>query len=343
MSDASVKGPAAEEALRNYFLNIGYFVVRGCKFRYCEKDVTDIDLWLYDKGSAFRRERINVDIKNKKTPQAIERIFWAKGLQAVLGLDACIVATTDSRPEVRAFGLEHGVSVLDGTFFGRLVRSGKSQQQRISEEDFLSEIESSSLGKLGGDWKGRYEQSKSRLLDSLSFDGANAWLNDIQYFLQQAVQSPNVASAEWRLVYTSIAYFLISVDFILREYVAADHEQRKQLLEDGFRYGSSGRSYTQKVGDLASALVTEYVDRPGIKDEVRRALMEQAKSVRSDLLAEYLSKGMVPSLLFDQAKEFEAGAFQSIIQPPSSMSASAKGLIGVISDFFSIDRKKTLA
>lgn len=343
MSDASVKGPAAEEALRNYFLNIGYFVVRGCKFRYYEKDVTDIDLWLYDKGSAFRRERINVDIKNKKTPQAIERIFWAKGLQAILGLDACIVATTDSRPEVRSFGLEHGVSVLDGTFFGRLVRSGKSQQQRITEEDFLREIDSCSLGKLGGDWKGRYEQSKSRLLDSLSFDGANAWLNDIHYFLQQAVQTINVVSVEWRLVYTSVAYFLISVDFILREYVAADYEQRKQLLEDGFRYGSSGRSYTQKVGDLASALVTEYVDRPGIKDEVRRALMEQAEAVRSDLLAEYLSKGAVPSMLFDLAKEFEAAAFQSTSLPPSSMSTGAKGLIGVLSDFFSIDRKKTLA
>jgi hypothetical protein len=174
MTDQSLKGPAAEEALRNYFLSIGYFVVRGCKFRYDRFDVTDVDLLLYGRSSALHRERINVDIKNKKTPQALERAFWAKGLQTVLGLDACIVATTDSRPDVRAFGLEHGVTVLDGAFLSRLVKSGRSQQARIPEEALLQQLEKESLGKLGGDWRGRYEVGKSRLLDSLSFDGCNA-------------------------------------------------------------------------------------------------------------------------------------------------------------------------
>lgn len=342
MTDQSLKGPAAEEALRNYFLSIGYFVVRGCKFRYGRFDVTDVDLLLYGRSSALHRERINVDIKNKKTPQALERAFWAKGLQTVLGLDACIVATTDSRPDVRAFGLEHGVTVLDGAFLSRLVKSGRSQQARITEEALLQQLEKESLGKLGGDWRGRYEVGKSRLLDSLSFDGCNAWLNDIGYFTEQAIQAGEPSSAGWRMVYMSLACFLISVDFILREHVAADHDQRRQLLEDGFRYGSAGRAYTEKVGRLAASLAVGVVAQPGIGDEVQRALAEQAESVRADVLAEHLARSGTPSLLFELARELEAAAFHPTLPLPSSLGINAKGLLGVVSDFFAIDRKKVL-
>jgi len=154
MSEQLLKGPAAEEALRNYFLSIGYFVVRSCKFRFNRFDVTDVDLWLYGRNSPLSRERVNVDIKNKKTPQALERIFWARGLQIVLDFDGCIVATNDLRPDVREFGLQHRVKVLDGRFLGRLTKSGRSHQDRINEEQLMAELDQSSLGKLGGGLEG---------------------------------------------------------------------------------------------------------------------------------------------------------------------------------------------
>jgi hypothetical protein len=342
MTEQPLKGSAAEEALRNYFLSLGYFVVRGCKFRYGRFDVTDVDLFLYGRSSALHRERINVDIKNKKTPQALERALWAKGLQVMLGLDACVVATTDSRPDVRAFGLEHGVTVLDGSFLSRLVKSGRSQQARIAEEELVQQLEKESLGKLGGDWRGRYELGKSRLLDSLSFDGTNAWLNDVGYFAEQAVQAAESSSASWRMLYMSLACFLISVDFILRDHVAADHDQRRQLLEDGFRYGSAGRAYTEKVGRLAAALAVGVVAHPGVGDEVQRALADQAESVRADILAEHLARSGTPSLMFELAREFESATFHPTLPSPATLSASAKGLLGVISDFHGVDRKRVL-
>ena len=70
------KGFVMEELLRNYFLRAGYYAVRGVPFVYQEFDVTDIDIWLYGRMSAVSREITIVDAKNKKTPQAIERIFW---------------------------------------------------------------------------------------------------------------------------------------------------------------------------------------------------------------------------------------------------------------------------
>ena len=341
MSQQLLKGPAAEETIRNYFLSIGYFVVRGCKFKYNQFDVTDIDLLIYGKSSAFSRERLNVDIKNKKTPQALERIFWAKGLQSVLNLDGCIVATSDVRHDVREFGLQHQVQVLDGKFLARLTNSERSHLARINEEKFFLEIDQYSLGKLGGDWRGRYEASKSRMLNSLNFDGANAWLNDIDYYMSE-INSQSNSSTTWRMIYVSISHLLICVDFILREHVAAEHDQRKQLLDNGFRYGQAGKSFTLKVGKMASALIGSVVSQPGLTHTLERELADQASDVKADVLAEFFSKSQVSASLFESAKLFENYAYLEVVPSPSTLPGSSQAYIGVIADFFERDRKKIL-
>lgn len=101
-----------EELLRNYFLNLGYYVIRGVKYKYEGFDITDVDLYLYGRSSSLTRERINVDIKNKKTPQAFERILWVNGLKELLKFDSCIVATTDQRSVINAFGHLHNLSLI---------------------------------------------------------------------------------------------------------------------------------------------------------------------------------------------------------------------------------------
>lgn len=333
MTEHIPKGPAAEEALRNYFLNIGYFVVRGCKVTYNRFDVTDVDLWLYARNSPLSRERVNVDIKNKKTPQALERIFWTKGLQTVLGLDSCVVATTDVRPDVRDFGLQHDVKVLDGKFLARLTKSAKSQQDRIGEEEFLSELDDGSLGKLGGDWRGRYELSKSRLLHSLNFDGCNAWLEDIGLLLSDI----GAGSPRWRLLYVTCAHLLITVDFILREHVTSDHDQRKAVIDVGIRFGESGQAFTEKVGRMAASLVESVAAQPGLAKTVQQEIEDQASQVKAEILAEFFAKSTLG--FFDIARQLEAAAFAPALPMPSTLPASCQGVIGVLADFCSVDRK----
>ena len=46
------KGYKMEELLRNYFLQAGYYVIRGVPFVYEGFDVTDIDVWLYGRASS---------------------------------------------------------------------------------------------------------------------------------------------------------------------------------------------------------------------------------------------------------------------------------------------------
>lgn len=327
------KGSAAEEALRNYFLNIGYFVARGCKCTYNRFDVTDVDLWLYARNSPLSRERVNVDIKNKKTPQALERIFWAKGLQTVLRLDSCVVATTDSRPDVRNFGLQHDVKVLDGKFLARLTKSAKSQQDRINEEEFLHEIDDGPLGRLSGNWRGRYELSKSRLLHSLDFDGCNAWLEDISQLLSDI----GSGRPRWRLLYVTCAHLLIAVDFILREHVTSEHDQRKAVIDAGIRFGESGQAFTDKVIRMAASLVESVVAQPGLAKTVGQEMKDQASQVRADILAEFFAKNT--SGFFDIALQLEAAGFATALPMPSMLPTSCQSFIGVLADFCSVDRK----
>ena|SRR5262249_30509384 len=92
------KGFDLEEALKAYFWRAGYFVVRAVPFRLNGDDVTDIDLWVYERPAALTRRRLIVDAKNRRSSRVSERIISASGLR---------VALTDSLLE--GTGFEPGV------------------------------------------------------------------------------------------------------------------------------------------------------------------------------------------------------------------------------------------
>ena len=72
------KGFDLEEVLKAYFWQAGYFVVRAVPFRLDGEDVTDIDLWVYERPAALTRRRLIVDAKNRRSPKVSERIIWAE-------------------------------------------------------------------------------------------------------------------------------------------------------------------------------------------------------------------------------------------------------------------------
>lgn len=126
---AGSKGPELEEALKAYFWRAGYFVVRGVPYRVGDDDVTDIDLWLYERPAALTRRRLIVDAKNKQRPKASERIIWCRGLQDALNVDGVIVATTDQRESARRLAQTVGVTLLDGDAVSKLLQSEKLHQE----------------------------------------------------------------------------------------------------------------------------------------------------------------------------------------------------------------------
>jgi hypothetical protein len=72
-------GGKAEESVRSFFLQIGYFVVRNIEFNFNAEEVTDLDLWAYGTGAPTHRARVVIDCKYKlKHAQVFERILWVE-------------------------------------------------------------------------------------------------------------------------------------------------------------------------------------------------------------------------------------------------------------------------
>jgi hypothetical protein len=328
-SQGDKKGPHSEELLRNYFLAAGYFVVRGVPFKYEGFDVTDIDLWLYNRVSSVSRELSIVDIKNKRTPQAIERIFWTKGLQEALGVSRAIVATTENRHEVKEFGKKMDVLVLDGRFLQRLSISSPSPGNRVTDEEFLAFLTADTLGKLGGDWGTRLRSAKAALADGLSYDSFNYWLQQAHFFAEQVLSRHQHRVLGYRCFYTILSYAAVAVDYILRDLSFLEEYDREKILRDGFIYGSRGRSGTKNLIDASI----------GLANEIRTRVEAEIAALPANILSQYFAKVETGRVLFDVAKELDVLSGARSFRGHHSASAHARSLIGCLLDFWGIDRR----
>jgi hypothetical protein len=335
------KGEIAEEALRSYFIEQGYFVVRALPFAYNQIDITDVDLWLYEKASLFTRERTNVDVKNRNSPQAFERIIWAKGLQVTLSLERAIVATTSTRKEAREFGLANDVIMIDGSLLNNLLNKGINPA-RITEEEFLSVISTESPGKGEEDWKGRYIASKGRLLTKLNFDGCNEYLREINYFLEQSVLRRDRAIISLRLFYINIAFFLICIDFLVKNYTSLEPKSRMELLTNGFNYGERGKERTESITNAAIKLASSIIANPNIARTLQIEIEKQSKIRPVEILADFFSKSSIMNSLFETAKIFESFSYSQALPSPSHLPAELQSVIGLLADFSRMDRKRIL-
>lgn len=337
------KGQAAEEALRGYFLSMGYLVVRSLPFSYKGFDVTDVDLWLYLKASSLTRERTCVDVKRKKTPQAMERVFWTKGLREVLGLDRAVVVTTDNRKETREFGIANGVTVLHGDFLQRVISRYSSNGTRVTEEFFTGELKTPCVMQADVVWPRFYRQVKATLLDGLSFNGCNQFLVQIRFLLEEYLATGKASKASVRLLYLIVAFFLIGLDFASRSITLLDTELRKKSLADGFRYGDAGVERADEIVEMAVQLLVDTAkanlfSRTTLKGEINKQLSEYP----AETLAEYFSKPEVLKQLFDQARGFENSAFARELAMPHQCPTEQKAILGLLCDFLKIDRRKII-
>src|ERR1700722_15461469 len=143
MSERSgARGLVLEELLRAYFLRAGFFVIRGVPFLYDDEDLTDIDLYLYERPSGAARRIQVVDIKYKQKPKAVERIFWTRGLIEALRVDGAYVATTDKRSLVRKLAEKVGLAIIDGADLERIRESPNVLfPERITDEELVLSLQ----------------------------------------------------------------------------------------------------------------------------------------------------------------------------------------------------------
>lgn len=333
------KGEKAEERLRLYFLNLGYFVVRSIKAEFQGFDVTDIDLFLYARTSPISRERTNVDIKMKQRPQALERIFWTKGLQKVLGLEKCIVATTDNRSHVEEFGAINDVLVLNGNFINKLNSTERYSNDRLNEEDFLKIL---SRSELTIEWKKNYERSKSNLINKLNYDGLNEVLNEIKTYMSQLASGCS-SEACYRILYASVSFFLITLDYAIKYSSYKSSKDRISIISNGIKFGENGRKKSEEIIGISTLLLESFINKGELNIEaIKQEIYVQFSDIPSyDISAYFGNSKMLPRLIH-AAIEIEHHAFNKQFTYPSEMSSEIQSIIGIICDFYSFDRKLIL-
>lgn len=335
------KGFQTEENLRMYFLQNGYYVARGIPFKYKGFDITDIDLWLYHRNSSVSREISIVDIKNKKTPQAIERIFWVKGLQEAVNASSALIATTDKRADVKDFGKKLDVFVLDGNFLNKIKKFELSQEFRLSDEEIFKMIDSYALNKLDGNWKAKFLEAKALLVSGLNFDNLNRLLEVAKFFAEQIIVKPSQKEISLRIFYMICSYICINIDFIQKDLsFLEDKSNRYEAFKNGFRYGNKGEEEIKKIIDMSLSFVEQYSkDGKGSANQARFNINKQFENMKTDILAEYFSNHEVMKDIFNCAIAFENLGMQRELIFPKNTQVEIKSFIGLLVDYFQFDRK----
>ncbi|WP_130771885.1 glycosyltransferase family protein [Rhizobium ruizarguesonis] len=331
------KGGALEEALRQYFLGMGAFVIRGVPFKQGKEDITDIDLWVYTRANVHARHVSIVDIKNKKRAKAFERIVWVKGLQAAVGADDAVVATTSSVDAVAPFAKRLGVKLLSkGSLAPIQARYGNAI--RLSNEDILERWRNVNI-------RGT-ETLKSRLLTSLAelstgitFAALNIWVDDAAELFALSIDRERKPGELARAAYFFSALVAIAADYLGKGEVFSEPEVRRSFFKNGLLFGRPDPDASKKFTDFAEQLVTEYLDQSGASAaRIRSGFERSLENLSINSLVEFFSKPAAGRELVDGAIALEAASFSPGLPQPSELSREARTIIGLILDYADLPR-----
>jgi hypothetical protein len=345
MSRPGEKGLRLEELLRAYFLRAGFFVARGIPFQHAGDDLTDIDLWLYERPTGSSRRRQIVDAKSKTKPKAVERLLWTKGLTQLLDVDGAYVATTDSRPMLRGISRKLGIAVLDGADIRRISESDKVlYPDRLSEEDLLARITATDGQRRNKDLQLQYHDIKYSLIDSFGSGTINRALDAFAQLAKTAVTAhPGTEAAEvaLRLAYFAAAIVALSVDYVGAEVSFRASEERRTALVNAIRYGNIDESVGLERMRLATALVQKYVPNgDATARTLELAIKRELKNIPAEIIAEYVVRNTKPDDLFQIAKRLEHVAMSRVLTPFDRLGTDEKAFAAVLLDYTGLDRNR---
>ncbi|MDH2340993.1 hypothetical protein [Bradyrhizobium sp. SSUT77] len=339
------KGFDLEEALKLYFWRAGYFAVRGVPYRLEGEDVTDVDLWLYERPAALTRRRLIVDAKNRRSPKVAERLIWTKGLQAALRIDDAIVATTDTRLSARRLAKSMGITLLDGNAVSKLLQSQSLKDaQSLRTEELDVAVRSVDKDRRSNDWRDQLLAARSSLISGFGVQSTNACLAAAHFFAEQAIlahPASNQAQAALRVCFHVSALAAISLDFMLADELFRPREDRKLSVTRAIRFGEAELSSSLSTIKAALGLARSYAPNgAAVSKQIEHAFYADAGKIPAEIIAEYSSRLGSSDQLFNVAREVEEAS--SALQLPSydELGSEAKAFVGVVLDFNGVSREK---
>ena len=339
------KGLELEEVLKAYFWQAGYFVIRGVPYIIDGDDITDIDLWLYERPAAATRRRLIVDIKNRKSPKASERIIWTKGLQAALGMDGAIVATTDKRTSIRRLSKALNITLLDGDAISKLTKSESlNSSSQISAEEINAAIKRVDESRRSFEWRQTISDARASMITSMGVQSINKNLAANAYFAAQAVYAQprsEQAQTALRLVYHTASLAAISLDYALADQAFRSPDERRESIINSIRFGQSDATATVQTVRTAIGLARKYLDNGNASaKQIEYGFYADADRIPAEIIADYVSRVSASDSLFNAAREMERASFESELLSFDELSVEARSLLGVLLDFNGVSREK---
>src|SRR5215212_3478728 len=332
------EGGVAEEALRRYFLGMGSFVVRGVPLREGDEGVSDVDLWVYTRVSAYARQISIVDVKNRKRARGFERILWVKGLQAAMKADEAIVATSDARDALTPFASRVGVRVLTSQPLRAIAQRFSSAHGRLSGEE-LHAVWRTTKYEGVETIQSRVERSLSWLARGISFAALNSWLDDAIHFLNVAFEKEAKPDAFTRAAYFCASLAALGADFLGREVAFAEAEARRDRFKQGLLFGGSGPNMGKDLLDFAEAAATEFLDPTGAAAAtIRKGVEEKMALLPVEGLAEFFTRPAAGRELLDGALALEAATFATEVPKSHLLRPEAKAVLGALLDYAGMPR-----
>lgn len=345
MAKTGIKGYRQEELLRAYFLRAGMYVARGIPLNFDGDDISDVDLWLYERPTGSSRRRQIIDIKSKIRPKAIERLFWTKGLLELLKVDGAYIATTDCRSVIKDISSKLGLSVIDGLDLKRIAESEKVWfTDRLNEEDIDELIKAVDKSRKNKVLQSKFNDLKSTLIDNFGSGTVNRSLGHFLSFSQEFLTChPNSNAAEiyLRLVYFSASIIAISLDFTLSKIPFKSNEEKRKAIHNVIRYGDEDNERGLEKARIAYALVEHYLPNGRAASlSMKNAMEEDYKKIPVEIISDYILSNLKNEGLFRLAKSLEYQAYKDSLLGFDSLEIEEKSFLGVLMDFTGIEREK---
>ena len=341
--DADIdKGGAAEEALRLYFQQLGAFVVRGVKVRAGKDHVTDIDLWVYTRASVHARHIAIVDIKNKKRAKGYERLIWLKGLQAAVGANEAIIATTATKDDLVPFATRMGLKLLSSQVFKAVMARYSGASDRFASED-LEQMWRSVKFEGGETLAARMETNLVEIGFGLSFTALNIWIDEAAKLLVHSHDHERGPAAIARAVLLCASLVAIGADYVGKTAAFGDTESRRTYFREGLVFGNAADGAASRYLRFAERVATDYLDKTGAAAATIRSGFQRAvENLPVGPFIDFFSRPAAGRELIDAAIQLEAAAFARAAPNFAGLPPEAKTIIGLLIDYAGLDRRKFL-
>jgi hypothetical protein len=339
------KGAVLEEVLRAYFLRAGFFVIRGVPFRFADEDLTDVDLWLYERPTGTSRRVQICDIKYKQRRKAVERIFWTSGLAGALGVDGAYVATTDKRKSLRPVAEKLDLQLIDGTDIQRIQESQTLLYvDRIGDEQLIQELQS-----VDKEFRNKnLQEARFDILSALSEGfGAPSAVRALEGFGRLAASvvtyhpDSKAARAAGRLSYLAAAVACESLDFVSIGAASRAMDERRELILNAVRLGALSDNAGQQVLKLAIALVEKYA--PGGRSSasaLETSLKRDLERIPAEIVADQAVRLLRSDQLFMAGRELEMASYQISLPSFDNFGVPTKSMLGALLDYAGVDRQR---